>query len=173
MDPIPKERLFGLTGPEGNHGEDVKEAYFYLDATPTHSYLKALAKYPQMRFPYEQLREENARRSRHDPEFELTDTGIFDENRYFDVQVASAKAASQDILIRITAANRGPQTAILHLLPTWWFRNTWGWGAPDERPQRKPRLSSTPKGEVLCDHESLGEFVIPVDADAAGQPPAG
>ncbi len=109
-DPILKERLFGLTGQEGNHGEDVKEEYFYIDSTPTHSYMKALYKYPQAEFPYARLVEENRRRSRNDPEFELVDTGVFDENRYWDVQAEYAKAAPDDLLIRITAFNRGPRT---------------------------------------------------------------
>src|SRR5579871_5452771 len=124
-DPILKERLFGLTNREGNHGEDVKECYYYLDATPTHSYQKALYKYPQAEFPYSRLREENRRRGKYDREFELADTGVFDENRYFDIQVEYAKAGPDDILIRITAANRGPDTATLDLLPMIWFRNTW------------------------------------------------
>jgi len=126
-DPIIKERLFGLTGPQGNHGEDVKECYFYLDNTPTHSYMKALYKYPQKEFPYQRLCDENARRTRKDPEFELTDTGIFDDNRYFDVIVEYVKASAEDMLVRITAWNRGPEAARLHLLPTIWFRNTWSW----------------------------------------------
>ncbi len=126
--PILKERLFGLTNKEGNHGEDVKEYYYYLDATPTSSYLKCLYKYPQAAFPYDELVAENRRRTRDDPEFELIDTGVFHENRYFDVFVEYAKAAAEDILIRITAVNRGPETAPLHLLPTLWFRNTWSWG---------------------------------------------
>ena len=136
QDAILKERLFGLTGPQGNHGEDVKEYYFYLDATPTHSYLKYLYKYPQARFPYEQLIEENQRRTRQEPEYELLDTGVFAEDRYFDVQVEYAKASLEDILIRISVTNRGPETAALDLLPTIWYRNTWSWGADD----RKPRL---------------------------------
>src|SRR5579864_495555 len=127
-DVILKERLFGLTNAEGNHGEDVKEYYFYLDATPTSSYLKHLYKYPQAAFPYDQLVEENRKRTRQDPEFELIDSGVFAENRYFDVFVEYAKATSEDILIRITAFNRGPETAPLHLLPTLWLRNTWSWG---------------------------------------------
>ncbi len=127
-DPILKERLFGLTGHEGNHGEDVKEYYFYLDATPTHSYLKMLYKYPQAEFPYTRLVEENRRRTKADPEFELIDTGIFDGDRYFDVFVEYAKATSEDILVRVTAWNRGPQAAPLDLLPTIWCRNTWRWG---------------------------------------------
>src|SRR5512143_3683553 len=126
-DPILKERLFGLTGNEGNHGEDVKEYYFYLDSTPTHSYMKYLYKYPQREFPYAQLVEENRRRSRRDPEFELLDTGVFDENRYFDVFVEYAKADVEDICIRITVANRGPEAARVRILPTLWFRNTWSW----------------------------------------------
>ncbi|HKW90175.1 MAG TPA: hypothetical protein VJN21_15615 [Candidatus Acidoferrales bacterium] len=127
-DSILKERLFGLTNEEGNHGEDVKEYYFYMDATPTSSYLKYLYKYPQAAFPYEQLVAENRKRTRQDPEYELLDTGVFAENRYFDVFVEYAKASAEDILIRITAYNRGPETAPLHLLPTFWLRNTWSWG---------------------------------------------
>src|SRR6266705_4692147 len=130
-DPILKERLFGLTGPQGNHGEDVKEYYFYLDSTPTHSYMKALYKYPQLEFPYGKLVEENRRRNRTDFEYELLDTGAFGENRYFDVFTEYAKASAEDILIRITAANRGPAEADLSLLPTIWFRNTWSWGGDD------------------------------------------
>ena len=128
-DPILKERLFGLTGPEGNHGEDVKELYYYLDSTPTHSYLKALYKYPQAEYPYEALVRGNRERGKQDPELELLDTGVFDGDRYFDVFAEYAKADTDDILIRITVANRGPETATLHLLPTLWFRNTWSWGS--------------------------------------------
>src|SRR6202789_1006808 len=134
-DPILKERLFGLTNREGNHGEDVKEYYYYLDATPTSSYLKYLYKYPQAEFPYQQLLAENGKRTRQDPEYELIDTGVFAENRYFDVFVEYAKADSEDTLIRITAWNRGPDPAPLHLLPTLWFRNRWDWGDEYERPQ--------------------------------------
>jgi hypothetical protein len=126
-DPILKERLFGLTGREGNHGEDVKEYYYYLDSTPTHSYMKYLYKYPQRAFPYGWLVEENRRRGRGAPEFELIDTGVFEENRYFDVLVEYAKAGIDDILIRISVTNRGPETAECDLLPTLWFRNTWSW----------------------------------------------
>ncbi|MFN8059152.1 MAG: hypothetical protein U0Q12_08290 [Vicinamibacterales bacterium] len=133
-DPILKERLFGLTGSEGNHGEDVKECYFYLDSTPTHSYMKFLYKYPHAEFPYRRLVEENRRRGRTEPEFELVDTGVFDEGRYFDVVVEYAKADVEDILVRITVANRGPEAATIHLLPTVWFRNTWSWGRLDRRP---------------------------------------
>src|SRR5437899_403078 len=133
-DPILKERIFGLTGSEGNHGEDVKEYYFYLDSTPTHSYMKFLYKYPQAEFPYARLVEENVRRGRGAPEFELMDTGVFDDNRYFDVFVEYAKAAPDDLLIRIPATHRGPEAAALHLLPTVWFRNTWSWDASATRP---------------------------------------
>ncbi len=157
-DPILKERLFGLTGPQGNHGEDVKEYYFYLDSTPTHSYMKFLYKYPQAAFPYRRLVEENARRGRPDPEFELMDTGVFEESRYFDVTVEYAKANFDDVLVRISAVNRGPEPVELHLLPTLWFRNTWDWdvGAP------KPRLSA-PEGvagaaTIAVEHPSLGFY---------------
>jgi len=130
-DPFLKERLFGLTGKEGNHGEDVKEYYYYLDSTPTHSSMKFLYKYPQREFPYETLVRENSDRSMDDPEFELMDTGIFDEDRYFDVTVEYAKASVDDILVRIEAHNRGPEPAALHILPTIWFRNTWSWKGED------------------------------------------
>ena len=136
-DPIIKERLFGLTGHEGNHGEDVKEYYFYLDSTPTHSYMKYLYKYPQAAFPYARLVEENRRRGRRDPEFELLDTGVFDQDRYFDVFVEYAKATSDDLLIRIDIINRGPGPAELSVLPTIWFRNTWSWGLDVRRPRLK------------------------------------
>jgi hypothetical protein len=133
-DPMLKERLFGLSGKQGNHGEDVKEYYFYLDSTPTHSYLSYLYKYPQLAFPYEQLIDENRRRSRDQPEYELLDTGIFNENRYFDVFVEYAKGDVEDILIRVSATNRGPEPARLRLLPTVWFRNTWSWDGTAARP---------------------------------------
>lgn len=133
-DPILKERLFGLTGNEGNHGEDVKECYYYLDSTPTHSYMKYLYKYPQAAFPYEQLATENRNRGKGDSEFELLDTGVFNESRYFDVFVEYAKADVEDILISITAHNRGPEDAPLHILPTVWFRNTWSWGYKNPKP---------------------------------------
>jgi Mannosylglycerate hydrolase MGH1-like glycoside hydrolase domain len=142
-DPILKERLFGLTGHEGNHGEDVKEYWFYLDCTPTHSYMKMLYKYPQAEFPYTRLVEENRRRGKADPEFELLDTGVFDGDRYFDVFIEYAKASADDILVRITAWNRGPETAPLDLLPTIWFRNTWSWGRQADR----PRLWRGPDGD--------------------------
>ncbi len=156
-DPILKERLFGLSGPEGNHGEDVKEAYFYLDSTPTGSYAKALYKYPQAPFPYGWLVEENHRRGRGDPEFEILDTGIFDNNRYFDVFVEYAKASPNDVLIRITAVNRGPDAAALHLLPTLWLRNTWSWGR-DGQEGYWPKGSIARDGEkaLAADHPGLG-----------------
>jgi Mannosylglycerate hydrolase MGH1-like glycoside hydrolase domain len=157
-DPILKERLFGLTGPQGNHGEDVKEYYFYLDSTPTHSYMKFLYKYPQATFPYERLVEENARRRRSEPEFELLDTGAFDEGRYFDVMVEYAKAGVDDILVRVSAVNRAPEAAELHLLPTLWFRNTWDWDA--DAP--KPRLSSPEvvagAAVIVAEHPTLGRY---------------
>ncbi len=162
-DPILKERLFGLTGPEGNHGEDVKEAYYFLDATPTHSYLKALYKYPRAAFPYEALIEENRRRDRLQPEYELIDTGIFDESRYFDVMVEYAKDTPCDIVIRITATNRGPDKALLHLLPTLWFRNEWAWGAFDDRtPPRIRAARSATSGYKLmhASHDRLGEYLL-------------
>src|SRR5438105_4212920 len=145
-DPILKERLFGLSGNEGNHGEDVKESYFYLDSTPTHSYMKFLYKYPQAEFPYSQLVEENRRRSRKDPEFELADTGVFAENRYFDVFVEYAKAAPEDILIQLTVFNRGPEAAGLRLLPTIWFRNTWSWDKTPSDSRPVLRKAAAPAG---------------------------
>ncbi len=146
QDPFLKERLFGLTGNEGNHGEDVKEYYFHLDSTPTHSYMKFLYKYPQREFPYARLVEENRRRSKRDMEFELVDTGAFDDNRYFDVFIEYAKAAPDDILVRIEAINRGPESAPLHLLPTIWFRNTWAWGLDP----RRPRLRRDATAEIAA-----------------------
>src|SRR5687768_2943998 len=133
-DPILKERIFGLTGSEGNHGEDVKEYYYYLDSTPTHSYMKFLYKYPQNEFPYQRLIEENRNRSKSQGEFELIDTGIFDDDRYFDVFVEYAKAETEDILIKITVANRGSEDAKINVLPTIWFRNTWSWNGDSKRP---------------------------------------
>ncbi|MBD0255695.1 MAG: glucosidase, partial [Cytophagales bacterium] len=127
-DPFIKERLFGLTNGEGNHGEDVKEYYYYLDSTPTHSYMKMLYKYPQNAFPYDQLREENARRSKYEGEFELMDTGIFENNEYFDIFIEYAKASEEDILVQLTIHNRAEQKAALEVLPHFWFRNTWYWG---------------------------------------------
>ncbi|MEX2262781.1 MAG: glucosidase [Bryobacteraceae bacterium] len=136
-DPILKERLFGLTGNQGNHGEDVKECYYYLDSTPTHSYMKFLYKYPQGEFPYTRLVEENRRRDKRAPEYELIDTGVFDSGRYFDVFVEYAKAGPEDILMRVTVHNRGPEAAEIHVLPTLWFRNTWSWGRHEIKPHLK------------------------------------
>jgi mannosylglycerate hydrolase MGH1-like protein len=155
-DPILKERLFGLAGSEGNHGEDVKEYYFYLDSTPTHSYMKYLYKYPQAAFPYGRLVAENRRRDRRAPEFELIDTGVFDGDRYFDVMIEYAKAAPDDVLVRITATNRGPEAAELHLLPTLWYRNTWSWdtGGP-ERPTLSPG-DDRRHTVIAAEHPSLG-----------------
>ncbi|HET9129527.1 MAG TPA: glucosidase, partial [Terriglobia bacterium] len=136
-DPILKERVFGLTGHEGNHGEDVKEYYFYLDSTPTHSYMKYLYKYPQAEFPYARLVEENRRRGRGELEYELIDTGVFHENRYFDVVVEYAKVTPEELLVRIQVTNRGPDCAELTLLPTLWFRNTWSWGIDARRPRMR------------------------------------
>ena len=156
-DPILKERLFGLTGPEGNHGEDVKEYYFYLDSTPTHSYMKFLYKYPQAAFPYGTLIEENGGRDRQAPEFELIDTGVFDDDRYFDVLVEYAKAAPDDLLIRVTAVNRGPGEATLHLLPTLWYRNTWSWNpAGPERPVLRQGVATAGHVVIEGEHPSLG-----------------
>ena len=155
-DPILKERLFGLGNPEGNHGEDVKEYYFYLDSTPTHSYMKCLYKYPQAAFPYRRLVEENARRGRPQPEYELLDTGVFDGDRYFDVTVEYAKGGVDDLLIRVTAVNRGPEAAELHLLPTLWFRNTWSWDVGAARPQLQATASTPGKAVIAARHQTLG-----------------
>jgi hypothetical protein len=166
QDAILKERMFGLSGPEGNHGEDVKEYYFYLDSTPTHSYMKALYKYPQRAFPYADLVQTNKERGKFDPEYELLDTGIFDESRYWDVFVEYAKAATDDILIKITCANRGPEAATLDILPTLWFRNTWGWGYDERRPLLRsvptppglgPGVSPTVSA-IDAHHHELGEW---------------
>ncbi|HKN44347.1 MAG TPA: hypothetical protein VJW23_10505, partial [Propionibacteriaceae bacterium] len=171
-DPILKERLFGLTNPEGNHSEDVKECYYYLDSTPTHSYLKALYKYPQAEFPYRRLVEENARRGRKEPEFELIETGVFDESRYFDVLAEYAKAAPDDILIRVTVSNRGPEAARLHLLPTLWFRNTWVWGsAYEEGGWPKPRLTQVRPDAIEADHITLGRFILAAAPGSGGDQP--
>jgi hypothetical protein len=163
-DPYLKERLFGLTGPEGNHGEDVKEYYFYLDNTPTHSYMKYLYKYPQAGFPYDWLREENRRRGKRDAEFELVDTGIFNESRYFDAMVEYAKNDAEDLLIRITVTNRGPDPAPIHVLPQLWFRNSWAWGRDDRRPSIAQREEVQQKsGEVrtvVAHHWLLGDYEL-------------
>jgi Mannosylglycerate hydrolase MGH1-like glycoside hydrolase domain len=169
-DAILKERLFGLTNSEGNHGEDVKEYYFYLDSTPTHSYMKYLYKYPQAAYPYADLVETNRRRTRDDMEYELLDTGVFNDNRYFDVFVEYAKGDAEDILVRITAANRGPDAAELHLLPTLWFRNDWSaWIAESNRASRKPsiRQIEAPVGAraAAAAHPLLGEFILACEGD--------
>jgi Mannosylglycerate hydrolase MGH1-like glycoside hydrolase domain len=162
-DPIIKERLFGLTGSEGNHGEDVKEYYFYLDSTPTHSYMKYLYKYPQGAFPYSNLVEENRRRSRRDFEFELMDTGVFSDDRYFDVFVEYAKDNPDDILIRIAVVNRGHEEAILHLLPTIWFRNTWTWNGDAEKPYLKGVKEKGGNALVEVSHPGLGKMWLNCD----------
>jgi hypothetical protein len=162
-DPILKERLFGLTNSEGNHGEDVKEYYFFLDNTPTHSYMKALYKYPQRAYPYTDLVETNRNRGREEPEYELIDTCVFEEDRYFDVTMEYAKVDPLDILIRVSVTNRGPEAAPIHLLPTLWFRNTWAWGYDDRRPQLtavKAKQGKTTKDDVHLvhvQHHELGE----------------
>ena len=164
-DPFLKERLFGLTGNQGNHGEDVKEYYFYLDSTPTHSYMKYLYKYPQAAFPYAQLVEENCRRSKNDPEYELLDTGVFADNRYFDVFVEYAKGDVEDILIKITVTNQGPEAARLRLLPTIWFRNTWSW----DRASVRPSLRAVP-GAIELNHPALGKRWLYYDTSYNGNP---
>ena len=156
-DPIIKERFFGLTGSEGNHGEDVKEYYFYLDNTPTHSYMKALYKYPHQAFPYTQLVAENQRRNRQEPEFELLDTGIFDENRYFDVFVEYAKHSADDILISIHVVNRGSEAKTLELLPTIWFRNTWSWNSTESKPILQAIQSNNSHKIIESIHPNLGK----------------
>lgn len=153
-DPILKERYFGLTNQEGNHGEDVKELYYYLENTPTHSYMRMLYKYPQSEFPYELLIEENKRRSRNDPEFEIIDTGLFDDDKYFDVFVEYAKQSPEDILIKISIANRGKESATVHLLPTLWFRNTWSWGYDNT----VPRLNAVSHGVIEAWDQHLGQY---------------
>ena len=157
-DAILKERLFGLTGNEGNHGEDLKEYYYYLDNTPTHSYLKCLYKYPQQAFPYQDLVEENHRRTKDDPEYELLDTGVFADDRYFDVVVEYAKAAPDDVLIQYTITNRGPQAAALELLPTLWFRNTWSWGYDDTKPRLSVAESSEQHSTIRAEQPALGTY---------------
>jgi hypothetical protein len=171
-DPILKERLFGLTNSEGNHGEDVKEYYFYLDSTPTHSYMKYLYKYPQAAYPYADLVETNRHRSRNDMEYELLDTGVFNEDRYFDVFVEYAKEGPEDILVRITAVNRGPDVAELHLLPTLWFRNDWSaWIAASNRAKEKPILNqiefAAGSSAVAVWHPLLGSYIFSCEGDVA------
>jgi hypothetical protein len=162
-DPILKERLFGLTGPQGNHGEDVKECYYYLDSTPTHSYMRALYKYPQREFPYDELLAENKRRTRAEPEYELTDTHAFLDERYFDVQIEYAKCSPDDVLIRITCSNRGPEAAKLWLLPTLWFRNTWSWGCAQEGCAVRPWLRALDERTIEAEEPSLGRYRLVVE----------
>jgi hypothetical protein len=165
-DPILKERLFGLTNSEGNHGEDVKEYYFYVDSTPTHSYMKWLYKYPQAAYPYEQLVRTNGQRSRTEFEYELLDTGVFEGDRYFDVGVEYAKCGPEDILIRVTATNRGPEAAALHVLPTLWFRNTWTWWPERGKPSLKRVGGSRGVNVVAASHPELGDRWLYVQGDA-------
>ncbi|HEX5032170.1 MAG TPA: glucosidase, partial [Candidatus Eisenbacteria bacterium] len=164
-DPILKERLYGLDNGEGNHGEDVKEYYFYLDSTPTHSYMRYLYKYPHAPFPYAPLWQESARRSRHEMEYELLDTGVFDEDRYFDVLVEYAKASPEDILVRISATNRGPDPAELHLLPTLWFRNTWASEEGAARPSLEEAEGARGRKAVRATHPELGAMELHVEGD--------
>lgn len=156
-DPILKERMFGLTGSEGNHGEDVKEYYFYLDNTPTHSYMKCLYKYPHAAFPYKQLVKENRNRDRNSPEFELIDTGIFNDNRYFDILVEYAKDSPEDILIKISITNQGTEEKTLHLLPTLWFRNYWSWVNKYDKPLLKVAKSDDKFSVIEASHPTLEE----------------
>jgi hypothetical protein len=165
-DPFLKERLFGLTNAQGNHGEDVKEEYFYVDSTPTHSYLRALYRYPQARFPYEQLVLENRRRGRALPEYELADTGVLAGGRQFDVTIEYAKAGPEDVLVRITAANPGPEPAPLHLLPTLWFRNTWSWGREEEGSDPAPSIARRADEVMVVSHRGLGEHLFAFEGDA-------
>lgn len=169
-DPILKERLFGLTNGEGNHGEDVKECYYYLDSTPTHSYMKALYKYPQAEFPYERLVEENRRRGKGEPELELIDTGVFDDNRYFDVVAEYAKASPEDLLIRITIHNRGPEAAPIHLLPTLWLRNTWSWGRRGEGQGERGVIRRIDDQTLEIEHPTLGRYCFSIDRGGAAAP---
>ena len=167
-DPILKERLFGLTNSESNHGEDVKEYYFYLDSTPTHSYMKYLYKYPQLAYPYRGLVEGNRARSKREGEYELLDTGVFEGDRFFDVYVEYAKASPNDVLIRITAVNRGPDAAPLHILPTLWHRNTWVWGRTHEDATTKPDMRQRGASAVHTQHETLKGFTFEFGPGAAG-----
>ncbi len=171
-DPILKERLFGLTGPEGNHGEDVKEHYFYLDSTPTHSYMKALYKYPLAEYPYALLVDENRRRGKHEAEFELADAGGFDGNRYLDVFAEYAKASPNDVLVRLSIHNRGPEAARVHVLPQLWFRNTWSWGRTSEGYHSRPSLRRTGPAEITAEHETLGRYRLAAAAGPDGTAPA-
>ena len=159
-DPILKERIFGLTNGEGNHGEDAKEYYYYLDCTPTHSFMRYLYKYPQAAYPYDDLITGNRQRSRLEPEYELIDTGVFDKDEYFDVFVEYAKASPDDLLIRIRVHNRGPRSAALRVLPTLWFKNTWSWGEPSSRPSISVANAREGSRAVSATHEVLGSYVL-------------
>ena len=163
VDAILKERIFGLVNSEGNHGEDVKDAYFYIDCLPTHSYQRALYKYPQRPFPYAELIEVNRNRSKFEDEYEITDTQAFAENRYFDVQVEYAKASPDDILMQITCTNRGPDAAPLHVLPTLWFRNTWSWGPVPEDTPIRPEMRRRADGLIEAAHATLGDMFYLLD----------
>ena len=162
-DPFLKERIFGVSGPEGNHGEDVKELYWYVDSTPSHSFMRMVYRYPQSRFPYEELVAQSGARSKMEGEFEIWNTTALAENRYFDVEIEYAKADPHDILIRVSATNCGPESAPLHLLPTIWFRNTWSW----DRTQPKPTLRKTAKGHaavITASHTVLGNYDLFCDS---------
>ncbi|WP_339744893.1 glucosidase [uncultured Rubinisphaera sp.] len=169
-DSILKERLFGLTGPEGNHGEDVKEYYYYQDSTPTHSYMKAMYRYPQAAYPYVELVTENRKRSLEEREYELLDTGIFNENRFFDVEIEYAKQTEDDILIRLTITNQGPEAHDITVLPTFWFRNTWIWGCRHEGCSLKPRIREIDENTVETNHESLEPFRCSFGPNPQGKP---
>jgi hypothetical protein len=172
-DPYLKERMFGLTGNEGNHGEDLKECYYYIDCTPTHSYMKMLYKYPQAEFPYQKLRDENKNRGKDKPEYELIDTGIFDENRYFDVFIEYAKGHEEDLLIRYTIYNRGPEEAEITIVPTIWFRNTWSWRYGDKgptgdekgKPELKRGLHKNGGPSIHLNHPVEGSYFLYCDGN--------
>src|SRR4051794_2443578 len=170
-DPILKERIFGLTGNEGNHGEDAKEYWWYLDALPSHAWNRWRYKYPQREFPYADLVAENGRRGKHDPEYELTDTGAFDQGRYFDVQAEYAKGAPDDVLVRITVSNRGPDAAPLHVLPTLWFRNTWSWGGTGENFPPRGEIALQGQARLRASHATLGSFTLFGEIDGDAGPP--
>ncbi len=166
-DPILKERPFGLTGTEANHGEDVKDYWWYLDATPSHAWNRWRYHYPQDAFPYDDLRAENGRRGKHEPEYELLDTGVFDDDRYWIVEVHYAKASPTDLLMSVQITNAGPDPAMIHVLPTAWFRNTWSWSPGTPRPE----LAATGDTSMQVSHPSLGELELLAGPDPAGTPP--
>ena len=163
-DPQLKERLFGLTNHEGNHGEDVKELYYYLDSTPTHSFARSLYKYPQQEFPYEDLIKTNQKRGRDEPEYEIEDTGVFDQDRFFDVETTYAKASPEDLLITIRVTNRGPKSAEIVLVPTLWFRNTWSWDRKGEDMTGKPQITLE-DNMLVTQHDSLDPYQFAVEED--------